>query len=247
MQYFQDFKKLNYRFGNETSFEVFQNISAYADIIDSVKDDAAFYKFEQIYEGFRPDQLSQKLYETPVYYWTFYLLNDNLRLQGWPLTNRELEEKVILEYPNTVITTRDSLTGIFKPGQTVVGSLSGSTGTMLHRNVELGQLVIEGTLSFTTTPAPEQVTSTFASPGGSTTQTITIVSSSKEHLAAHHYINAANEIVDIDPTVGPGAQLTEITNFQNYFNENEALRSIKTIKPNMIAELASSFKRAIRS
>ena len=73
------------------------------------------------------------------------------------------------------------------------------------------------------------------------------MSSSKEHLAAHHYINAANEIVDIDPTVGPGAQLTEITNFQNYFNENEALRSIKTIKPNMIAELASSFKRAIRS
>ena len=36
MQYFQDFKKLNYRFGNETSFEVFQNITAYADIIDSV-------------------------------------------------------------------------------------------------------------------------------------------------------------------------------------------------------------------
>ena len=91
MQYFQDFKKLNYRFGNETSFEVFQNITAYADIIDSVKDDAAFYKFEQIYEGFRPDQLSQKLYETPVYYWTFYLLNDDIRQQGWPLINSEFQ------------------------------------------------------------------------------------------------------------------------------------------------------------
>ena len=191
--------------------------------------------------------MSQKLYGTPVYYWTFYLLNDNLRLQGWPLTNRELEEKVILEYPNTVITTRDSLTGIFKPGQTVVGSTSGSTGTILHRNVELGQLVIEGTHNFTTAPSPEQVTSTFPSAGGSTTESIQLVSFSKEHLAAHHYINAANEIVDIDPTVGPGAQLTEITNFQNYFNENEALRSIKTIKPDLVAELASSFKRAIRS
>lgn len=247
MQYFQDFKKLNYQFGNESTFEVFQNITAYADIIDSIKDDAAFYTFDQIYEGFRPDQLSQKLYGTPVYYWTFYLLNDNLRLQGWPLTNRELEEKVILEYPNTVITTRDSLTGIFKPGQTVVGSTSGSTGTIIHRNVELGQLVIEGTHNFTIAPSPEQVTSTFPSAGGSTTESIGLVSFSKEHLAAHHYINAANEIVDIDPTVGPGAQLTEITNFQNYFNENEALRSIKTIKPDLVAELASSFKRAIRS
>lgn len=247
MQYFQDFKRLNYQFGNESTFEVFQNITAYADIIDSIKDDASFYTFDQIYEGFRPDQLSQKLYGTPVYYWTFYLLNDNLRLQGWPLTNRELEEKVILEYPNTVITTRDSLTGIFKPGQTVVGSTSGSTGTILHRNVELGQLVIEGTHNFTTAPSPEQVTSTFPSAGGSTTESIQLVSFSKEHLAAHHYINAANEIVDIDPTVGPGAQLTEITNFQNYFNENEALRSIKTIKPDLVAELASSFKRAIRS
>ena len=247
MQYFQDFKRLNYQFGNESTFEVFQNITAYADIIDSIKDDASFYTFDQIYEGFRPDQLSQKLYGTPVYYWTFYLLNDNLRLQGWPLTNRELEEKVILEYPNTVITTRDSLTGIFKPGQTVVGSTSGSTGTILHRNVELGQLVIEGTHNFITAPSPEQVTSTFPSAGGSTTESIQLVSFSKEHLAAHHYINAANEIVDIDPTVGPGAQLTEITNFQNYFNENEALRSIKTIKPDLVAELASSFKRAIRS
>ena len=36
--YFQDFPSLEYRFGNETFSTNFQNIAAYVDVIDTVKD-----------------------------------------------------------------------------------------------------------------------------------------------------------------------------------------------------------------
>lgn len=249
MLYFQEFEKINYKFGNETSTEVFTNISAYADIIDQIKDDASFYTYEQIVEGFRPDQLSIRLYNTPIYYWTFYLLNDNIRQQGWPLTNVELDALIKKRYPNTAITTSESLTGIFKVGRTVVGSTSGATGKILHRNLEFGQLIIEGSLTFT---SGEEVTSTFLSPGGTTVESITINSASEEYNATHHYENASNEWVDIIDSAGApslviGAQNTKITNYEHYFNENDKLRDIKVIRPSLIGEIATSYKRAIRS
>lgn len=250
MRFFKDFEDVQYKFGNETDTVITQNLTAYADIVDQIKDDAGFYQFEQIHEGFRPDQVSIRLYDSPLYYWTFYLMNDNLRLQGWPLTNSELETKVKKEYPGTVITTRNDLKGIFKVGRTVVGSQSGATGIIIHRNLELGQLVISGDLTFKVNPSPEAVTSTFQTPGGTqatTTETITISSYSEYYNAAHHYINASGEWVDIDPSIGPGAQLTEVTNFQNYINQNDALRTIRVIRPSLIRDVVSSYKKSVRS
>jgi len=248
MNYFNNFSRVNYRFGNETELEAFQNISTYVDVIDQVKDDIAFYNTFEIPEGMRPDQLSMKLYDTPVFHWTFYLLNDKLRLQGWPLSNHELEDKVKRDYPNTVITTKESLVGKFKVGQTVVGSQSGVSGKILHRNVDIGQLTIESTstLAFQVSPSPEAVTSTFASPGGTTTETINISSFSAEHLGANHYIDGSGDRVDIDPAVGPGAQITEITNLDNYIKQNDELKVINVIKPGLLNQVTSSFKTAIK-
>ena len=79
MLYFNEFSNITYKFGDEPDPTFFQNISLYADIIDQIKDDITFNNLHTIQEGFRPDQVSIQLYETPLHYWTFYLLNDNLR------------------------------------------------------------------------------------------------------------------------------------------------------------------------
>lgn len=243
MQYFREFPQVQYRFGNETSTEVFRNITAYADVIDQIKDDISFYNNITIDEGTRPDQLSVLMYGTPAYHWTFYLLNDNLRIQGWPLSNVELEAKAKKDYPDTVITTTADLKGVFKVGRTVVGSTSNATGKIIHRNLELGQLVIQGSHTFNNN---EQVTSTYNVPGGLEIETITLTAASAEHLAANHYVDGDSKRVDIDPQNGPGALLTEVTNFDNMINENEALRTIRVIRPQFISQIASSFKGAVR-
>jgi hypothetical protein len=239
MQYFTDFGKLLYQFGNEESTNVFQNISAYSDIIDQVKDDISFYNYYTIPEGFRSDHVAIQLYGTPVYHWTLYLLNDNIRLQGWPLTNTEIDVKIKKEYPDTVIVTRNDLTGKFKVGQTVTGLISGASGIIRHRDPNTGQLTITGSLTFSSGE-------TVSSEPDTGLETITIVSSTEEYNAAHHYENADGSWADIDPTVGPGALVTEVTNYEYYYNENEALRQIKVIKPDLVTSLVSSYKKSIR-
>ena len=56
-KYFQRFEKIYYKFGDETSYSLFQNLSQYVDIIDQVKPQQAFYEDYTIKSGDRPDTL----------------------------------------------------------------------------------------------------------------------------------------------------------------------------------------------
>jgi len=146
MAYFRNFPLIPYFFGNEISATQFQNLTSYIDLIDQVADDASFYEKYEIKDGERPDALSYKLYGTSEYYWMFYLLNENIRRQGWPLTLQELQTKSREYYPNKVITTSDPMHDRMYKGDIVIqGSLSNpsSIGVILEKNLDLGQLVVK--------------------------------------------------------------------------------------------------------
>ena len=242
MLYFNEFSDVAYKFGDEVDPTIFQDISIFAEVVDQVKDDITFLNSFTIQEGFRPDQVSQILYDTPLHYWTFYLINDNIREQGWPLIRNEFEEYIKKAFPNTTLTTRDSaLVTKFKVGQTVTGNSSGVTGKIIKRNIDLGQLVIEGIVNFR--QAGETISSTNSS---GDVESMIIVSSTKEFQSASHYVDGNNQIVDIDFTVGPGGLLTEKTHEDVYFAVNESLRDIAVIRPELVSTLSSGFKQAIR-
>jgi hypothetical protein len=242
MSYFRYFPRVDYTFGTEKNPDRFENISVYVDIIDSIKDNIAFYEDYYIQDGDRPDQVSYNLYDTPDFHWTFYLMNNNIREQGWPLTNRELYEKAQKDYSLTTLTTRTTLTDRFKVGQTITGNTSAATATIDHRHLDLGQLVISNvTGTFIT---GEVISSVNAE---SVVETIILTSSEAEYLSAHHYENSAGEYVDIDPAVGPGALLTEVTFLDRYVNMNNELKSIKVIKPSIMVSVAKSFREALES
>jgi hypothetical protein len=82
MSYFTNYPTVNYNFGNEIINTSVQDIGAYIDLIDRVKDDISFYEEYNLRDGDRPDQVSNDLYGSPDYYWTFYLLNDELKRRG---------------------------------------------------------------------------------------------------------------------------------------------------------------------
>ena len=241
MLYFTNFSNISYNFGDEPDPVAFQNISVYADIIDQIKDDITFANKHTIQEGFRPDQVSIQLYDTPLHYWTFYLLNDDLREQGWPLPNQELITYIQKSFPNTTITTRESFATKFKVGQTITGNTSGQSGKIIRRNLDLGQIIVEGSVSFTT--GGETFTSTN---GSGTLETLVAVSSEKEFLSESHFVDGDGTIVDIDPTVGPGALLTGKTHQDVFHSVNENLKQIKVIKPDLINGIVTSFKKSLR-
>ena len=146
MAYFRNFPLIPYFFGNEISATQFQNLTSYIDLIDQVADDASFYEKYEIKDGERPDALSYKLYGTSEYYWMFYLLNENIRRQGWPLTLQEIQTKSREYYPNKVITTSDPMHDRMYKGDIVIqGSLSNpsSIGIILEKKLDLGQLIVK--------------------------------------------------------------------------------------------------------
>lgn len=103
--YFRNFPKVDYRFGDETTTTQFQHLGTYVDIIDQVKEYSVYYQSYNIKNGERPEQLSYFLYGNDTHYWTFYLLNDHLRTNGWPVRDADLFPKAKQYYPNYVSMT----------------------------------------------------------------------------------------------------------------------------------------------
>ena len=146
MAFFRNFPVVNYNFGDEISPAIFQNLTAYIDLIDQVKDDISYYEKYFIKDNMRPDTLSQELYGNTSFYWMFYLLNDNLRQQGWPLSEQDVYELGKKYYPNTVLSTTNSMVSYGKVGDIVATTpFSNPTfkGKILERNYDLGQLTVK--------------------------------------------------------------------------------------------------------
>jgi len=70
------------------------------DVNDIMVDDYSNYLLYEIEDGDRPDIVSYKLYRTPDYYWTFFIVNDRLKdgMKEWPMSSIEFEEYLKLKY-----------------------------------------------------------------------------------------------------------------------------------------------------
>jgi len=241
MTYFQDFPTIEYKFGEEKTTDLFRNIAIYSDVVDQVRNAITAYQDYQIQPDERPDQASYNIYGSVNYYWTFYLMNPHLRERGWPLSRQTAFEKGTKDYDQLILTTRTKLTDKFKVGQTVSGNSSGHTGNIVHRELDLGQLYIgSNTGNFT---AGENIQSTNSS---GVVETIVLNSTELQVNAAHHYENASKDVVDIDPEVGPGAGITEVTWLERLIAQNDELRQIKVIRPNNIRQVSDAFKDALK-
>lgn len=166
MSYFTNFKPTLYRFGNETSFSVTTNLTQYVDLIDQIKERDVFLDDYTIPANERPDQTAFRLYGSTDYYWTFFLTNDSLRENGWPLTLNEIHTAAQKRYPHRMVTVklqqpdvidyyddnnipiyRTKLVGTapdqFEVGSVVTGNVSGTKGIIIKRDLALGTFVID--------------------------------------------------------------------------------------------------------
>ena len=160
MSFFKQFPKVEYDF-NRTG--VMQNM---VDLFRSVRplpsflDNYSAYKFYEIKNGERPDIVSQRLYGTSQYYWTFFVINDFLHdgMRSWPLSEQDLFTYIEKEYEGYAIETnpvivrdtdslitdhRNSLAGRFTVGETITGATSGASGKLTRKITDLSQLIVQ--------------------------------------------------------------------------------------------------------
>lgn len=240
MSFFQNFPLQRYKFGSETEDTLIQNLSAYVDIVDNIKNNISFYNKIVLRDGTRPDQLSQQLYGTPNYYWTFYLMNDHVRKFGWPLSMRALETFAKKKYPNTTLVIREYFYDKFSVGQTIRGQTSNVSGVILNMNSDLGQITVKktGSSNFQASETIELVSDT--------TKTVVLNSFSAEYNAARFY-RSGTEQVDIDPTAAIGATLTKVTHINYYTERNTNSLLLRVLKPSSVTSVVSQYSSSLRS
>jgi hypothetical protein len=251
MDYFKYFPYTRYVFGNEAEeigtgkviTEVVQDISRYVDVIDEVKRSKAFSTQYYIQENERPDNVSQLLYGNPSYHWTFWLMNDHIREQGWPLTYRQMQKQLDRDFPGYVAITTTDLTGHYVPGEIVTGSTSGARAEVVRRRLDFGAIHLKmiGDRKFN---SYERIVSKSLSALQTQAVNANIM---LEYKSPHHYVNGSGDRVDIDPSSGPGALVTEVTIEDYYHIQNDKLKEINVIKPDSIVEVASLYREAISS
>ena len=242
--YFKNFGFAEYRFGNNTDIDLVQNITKYVDLIDQIRNNISFTEKYNILSGDRPDVVSHKLYGTMDYYWTFYLMNEHVRLSGWPLNNDEILDQLKSKYPNRVLTTTSEIGALFPVGQVIEGQSSSAIGEIVKRNLDLGQLFVKLTQG-TKFTAGETISYVDTSATGSPTRTLSITGETEQYNAVHHYEDNGVQ-VDIDPFSGPGVSLTPITYRDRLESRNDALKEIVVIRPSEITTIVSEFQRFLK-
>lgn len=242
-----NFPTVAYSFGDNESPVLFNNLSAYVDIVDQIKDNVAFYNKYTIQAGDRPDTLSFKLYDTVDYYWTFFLMNDHLRISGWPIPNYDILETAKSKYPYRMVTTNTDISTTFPIGQTVSGNTSGTTGVIKRKILELGQLVIDtgdepNTINFGST----EVISYTDTDGN--LQTLTVIKESEQYNAVHHYedTNGVQQDITLFDFGNPSTSLLPVTYRDRLETRNEELKEIIVLRPDAVVQVVSEFNKLMR-
>ena len=160
MSFFKQFPTQSYDFNLDG---VLQNV---VDIYRSVRvegssiDNATLYSDVLIRNGERPDRMSYRLYGTADYYWTFFIVNDHLHdgIGVWPMSQEDLHEYMEIEFGGYAISTfpttnyntdlglrefPNSIAGKFDLGEQLFGSGNGARGTLVKKDLDLNQLVVQ--------------------------------------------------------------------------------------------------------
>ncbi len=161
MAFFKLFPKVGYDLRNDGVLSNIVNLYRSVRPLQNFVDDVATYKFYEVKDGERPDIVSQRLYGSPNFYWTFFIVNDFLHdgLASWPLSQQAFTQYLESEYNGFAIQTakpivrrnsdllitdhENSLSGRFQIGETVTGNSSGMKGKLTKKIIDLNQLIIQ--------------------------------------------------------------------------------------------------------
>lgn len=234
-QYFSNFPTIKYDLFFDKQKTDVVDIFRVVKVKKKFRDDITFYTFYEIQDGERPDVVSTKLYGTPDYYWTFFMINDHLvnLSYDWPLSTPELHEKIDAKYRGIVLTTTENISTKFTKNNTVQGLISGARAKLLDKDPNAGLIRVE---PISGTFVPNEAVRDIV-----TNEFVTITGQAEWKYAAHHYENANGDYV-LKNSVGA----TPISNEEYELNEHEKRTKIKIIRPQYIQAIADQFIEQIK-
>ena len=219
--YFSAIRNVSIDVDGSGNLDLLKNLSAKAVFSDELLSNAGYYQTVEVIDGERPDLLSQRLYGSPSYHWTFLLLNPQIKniWDDWPMGSSQLIEYCTNKYRHLAADTDTNLSNKFLLGETVTGSVSGATGIIKEIHVNMGYIVIEKTAgTFTET--------------GETIQGLTSTDSAvanfikSQAYAPHHHIDGSSNWVK---RAAAGTTAYSYIDYESaVIEQNRQLKVIKT-------------------
>jgi hypothetical protein len=234
--YFQNFPLTQYDIFYDGQKTDVVDIFRIVKVKNQYKDNVTFYTYYNIQDGERPDVVSTKLYGTPRYFWTFFMLNDNLvnYYADWPLSNQDMQELITHKYEGVVLTSDEDFSTKFTKGTILEGLISGARAKLVDKDPNLGLLRVE--IISGQFVANEIIRDSLSN------EFIVINSQIYFEDAIHHYENADGKYVN-KKTIGA----TPITNKEYEFNKNDAKTQIKVLRPTYVEIVADQFIEQIKA
>ena len=220
------------------NLDLMKNLTAKAKVSDGLLNNTGYYRTIEIVDGERPDLLSQRLYGTPIYHWTFLLLNPQIKniWDDWPMSSSQLIDYCTNKYQYLAADTDVTLNNKFILGETVRGSVSGALGIVKEIHVNMGYVTIEKT-SGTFTITGETIS------GLDSQDSAACNFIKSEAYAPHHHTD--------DSTGAWVPRRTAGTTGYSYIDYETAIseqnRNIKVIKPEHIQQVSQQFALLMQS
>jgi hypothetical protein len=233
--YFKSIQNVAIDVDGSGNVDKLKNLTAKAKVSDDLLNNAGFYQTIEVVDGERPDHLSQRLYNTSQFHWTFLLLNPQIKniWDDWPMSSNQLLEYCTNKYQYLAADTDDSLVDKFKIGETVTGGVSGATGTIKEIHVNLGYVTIEKlTGTFTITGEAIQ--------GLTSTDSVNCNFIKSQAYAPHHHVDSSGNWVK---RAASGTTPYTYIDYESAVAEQN--RNIKVIKPENISDVARKFAAAM--
>jgi len=247
MGYFNFFKNTAYDFEGDGIYSNIVNLTSATKVNYNTLQNFELFSDIVIEDGERPEQLSNRLYGTTEYYWTFLLLNSELNniWNDWPMAQDQLLEYTKQKYSGTVIVS-DMLSNLgsevnvnqltddatpLKAGDEVTGATSSARATV--REVYPAQKYI----------IVDMLNGTFEASGEYITRDTSSIFLSEfagdAAFGPKYYIdNFTGEI-----TTPRAAGTRRLSNYEYEAFINNANRSIRVIKPENIDEFIAEYRR----
>ena len=259
--YFNNFPRISYLFGNEEQPVSYQNISKYSELVDTLRNRVSTYIEYEIRDYDRPDTLSHRLYGADEYEWTFFLMNERLRETGWPLSVNDLYDAAQKDFFKNY-TAKLDLTAVINSGAASDSAaalslfadlypmgeevlVDGVSGVVVMKNLDVAEIVIAADTDITTSTSLE-----YAEPisGNPLTSDTVLTNTVYEYEGTHHYENDSGDWVSIilDP---PSKTINAIpkTNLDFFVDENDKSKRIRVIKKQEIDRVVSEYKRLLEN
>jgi len=270
MAYFKKFGRLGYDIEGNGILEHVVNLSSNVTLSERLRNSVSFYNKVKVQDGERMEQLSHRLYGSPDFYWTFVLMNPNLKnlWNDWPKSLQQIVEYSKNKYPgnagrassSAIIdaniqvgdvlyeTTRPECKGIVKSIHLNDGYVVFEPQYRCERNgvydataTNRGLCIIDKFNPGTNVWKQNEFLTNAAVSISGPNWNIEFSSVVNHYDAPHHHVDSTTG--DIVPERETGTHPISNLIFEEWINDRN--RTISVIKPDLINEVAKEFEREI--